>query len=73
MGVAADPPLLFNLASDPLETTDLSDNHPETVSRMSRELENWFEDVERDRRTITDKPYHSAETFLCEQGAEGDA
>lgn len=73
VGVKPDPPLLFNLASDPLETTDLSDKHPEKVNRMSRELENWFEDVEKDRRTIKDKPYRCAEAFLCEPSAEGDA
>ena len=64
LGVPADPPLLFNLAFDPLETTDLAGDHPDLVSRMLRELENWFEDVERDRRTIADKPYRSAETLL---------
>jgi len=67
VGAEPDPPLLFNLASDPLETTDLSDKHPETVSRMLCELDNWFEDVENDRRTIKDKPYRCAETFLCQQ------
>jgi arylsulfatase A len=64
LGMAPDPALLFNLAADPLETKDLADKHPEVVSRMLRELENWFEAVERDRKTILDKPYRSAETFL---------
>lgn len=73
VGVEPEPPLLFNLAADPLETTDLAAEHPETVNRMSRELENWFEDVEEDRRTIKDKPYRCAEAFLCEPSAEGDA
>ena len=57
----AAPPLLFNLAFDPLERQDLAGAHPERVSRMLRELENWFEDVERDRRAIPNRPYRSAE------------
>lgn len=68
VGAAPDPMLLFNLAADPLETEDLSGKHPELVSRMLSELENWFEDVERDRRTITDKPYRSADTISREPG-----
>lgn len=48
-------PQLFNLAEDPLEQTDLAAQHPDHVSRLLRELENWFEDVERDRRSIEDE------------------
>jgi len=66
LGVPAEAPLLFNMATDPFETTDLADRHPERVARMLCELENWFDEVERDRRTITDKPYRSAESFFSE-------
>jgi arylsulfatase A len=62
-GVAPEPALLFNLAADPLETTDLCGSHPAVASRMLSELENWFDDVERDRRTITDKPYRCPENM----------
>jgi len=30
----------------------LADKHPDRVHRLSRELETWFEEVERERRTI---------------------
>jgi arylsulfatase A-like enzyme len=43
------PALLFNLEEDPCEQTDLSAEKPETLSRMQRELDKWFEDVERER------------------------
>lgn len=48
------PPQLFNLAEDPLEQTDLAPENPDRVSRLLRDLENWFEDVETDRRSIED-------------------
>ncbi|MBT7068412.1 MAG: sulfatase-like hydrolase/transferase, partial [Verrucomicrobia bacterium] len=64
----AAPPLLFNLASDPLEKQDLADEHPERVSRMMGELENWFEDVEQDRRSIPDRQYRNAEQMRATHG-----
>ncbi len=42
-------PELYNIADDPLETTNLAGSHPERVSRMTRELEDWFEEVELER------------------------
>jgi arylsulfatase A len=42
-------PLLFDLASDPFEQTDLAAEEPERVARMSHSLDRWFESVERDR------------------------
>ncbi len=57
-------PMLFNIAADPFETSDLGCQHPDVVARMSCELEAWFDDVENDRRTIADKPYRSVETML---------
>jgi arylsulfatase A len=47
-------PELYNIAEDPLETTDLSERHPDIAHRLLRDLENWFEDVERDRAAIDD-------------------
>jgi len=44
-------PELYDLASDPGETTNLATTQPERVSRMLRELETWFESVEADRLT----------------------
>ena len=47
------PPVeLFDLDNDPGEQRNLADEHPDRVSRMVAELENWFEDVEEDRRRI---------------------
>jgi arylsulfatase A len=47
-------PELYNIAEDPLETTDLSERHPDIAHRLLRDRENWFEDVERDRAAIDD-------------------
>lgn len=47
-------PLLFNLEHDPYETEDLSHRHADIVSLMQCELDNWFDAVESDRRTICD-------------------
>jgi hypothetical protein len=59
----AAPPLLFNLASDPLERNNLANVNPGKVSRMVCELENWFDDVERDRQSIPDRQFRSAEAM----------
>ena len=48
------PPLLFNLEEDPFERNDLADQHPDIVSRMQMELDNWFEEVEAERLSIRD-------------------
>jgi arylsulfatase A-like enzyme len=48
----AEPPMLFNLAADPLELNDLSVQFPERVSRMEQALDCWFESVERDRANV---------------------
>ncbi|MBI1336415.1 MAG: sulfatase-like hydrolase/transferase [Phycisphaera sp.] len=64
LGKDPDPPLLFNLANDPLETCDLSACYPDIARRMLRELENWFEDVERDRRSIPNRQYRTAQSLL---------
>lgn len=43
-------PMLFNLKDDPFETTDLANQHPEIVKRMLNSLEEWFAEVDRERR-----------------------
>lgn len=42
-------PLLFNLADDPGEQSDVSEEHPEQVSKMQAMLDAWFASVEADR------------------------
>ena len=48
-------PKLYNIALDPLEQSNLAAQEPEVARRLLRELENWFEDVETERRTIDDQ------------------
>ena len=50
------PPKLFNIAEDPLEKNDLAHAEPQRTSKMLRELETWFEQVEAERATIADVP-----------------
>jgi arylsulfatase A-like enzyme len=47
-------PELYNVAEDPLEQNDLAESNPDRVSRMCRDIEPWFEDVEAERGTIDD-------------------
>lgn len=47
-------PELYNVAEDPLEQNDLSDSYPGITHRMLSELENWFEEVQEERRSIDD-------------------
>ena len=69
----AGTPLLFNLAADPLERQDLAALEPDRVSRMMCELENWFEDVERDRRSIPDRQYRNAAAMRARRKEETPA
>jgi arylsulfatase A len=48
------PALLFDLSTDPFEQHDLAADHPDRVARMTTALENWFEEVERERAAIRD-------------------
>lgn len=48
------PPELYNIAEDPIEAVNLAGRHPDIARRMLRDLETWFEDVERERATIHD-------------------
>jgi len=43
-------PALFNISEDPYEKNDLASTQPDRVSAMQRELDRWFEDIERERR-----------------------
>ena len=48
------PPELYHLATDPLEQENVADRHPDVASRLLRELETWFEQVDAERRSIRD-------------------
>ncbi len=43
-------PVLYHLAADPFETTDLAAQHPERYARMRAALEHWSTEVERERK-----------------------
>jgi arylsulfatase A-like enzyme len=43
---------LYNIAADPNEERNLATAHPQIVSRLSRELDVWFEEVEAERRRL---------------------
>jgi len=47
-------PQLFNLDEDPHEARDLSAREPARLARMLGDLQNWFDEVEAERRTIAD-------------------
>lgn len=47
-------PELYHIDSDPEERRNLAAEQPERASRMLRELETWFEEVEAERRTIAE-------------------
>ncbi|MCG6157700.1 sulfatase-like hydrolase/transferase [Rubinisphaera margarita] len=42
-------PVLYNLAADPEETTDVSARQPNRYRQMQRQLEEWTESIEQDR------------------------
>ena len=48
------PPELYHLAEDPGELNNLATREPQITARMLRDLENWFEQVEADRRECPD-------------------
>lgn len=45
-------PHLFNIRADPLERHDLAAAEPARARRMKADLEDWFEEVDRERRSI---------------------
>lgn len=46
------PPMLFHIADDPQESKDLAAKYPERTSHLLRLLEDWFEEVEAERKNI---------------------
>lgn len=51
---APPPPLLFHLDTDPYEQRDVAALEPERVARLTAQLEDWFAEVDRERRAIRD-------------------
>jgi hypothetical protein len=51
-----DPPPaeLYNLVDDPTETTNLASAEPKLAAKLLSELENWFLEVDAERRSISD-------------------
>ncbi len=47
-------PELYNITLDPLESENLADKYPGRVSSMLNQLENWFEDVEKERSLLNE-------------------
>ena len=61
-------PELYNLAEDPLEQNDLAEADPDRVSRMCRDIEQWFEEVEAERATIDDDWWPDGRRGQCGMG-----
>jgi len=49
------PAELYNIAQDPGEANDLAEAEPDRLAKMTREVDNWFEEVEAERRSIRDQ------------------
>lgn len=43
-------PELYDIENDPYETNDLSRKYPNRLAKMKREIENWFEAIEKERK-----------------------
>ncbi|MEL6363609.1 MAG: hypothetical protein AAFR11_02065 [Pseudomonadota bacterium] len=48
IGQGDKPPLLFNIAADREETTDLAKDHPERLAAMQERFAAWDEDWKQD-------------------------
>ncbi|WDQ18823.1 hypothetical protein [Rhodopirellula sp. P2] len=46
---STEPEVLYDLQNDPTESRDVSDKYPDVAGKMSRELKQWCDSVERDR------------------------
>lgn len=46
-------PQLFNIADDPLEEHNCASDNPEIVGTLKGKIENWFDEVEKDRSRLT--------------------
>ena len=53
---SAERPVLYHVATDPAETTDLSQQHPERLTAMLAALDAWSRAVEADRRRKDSPP-----------------
>ncbi|HOL67191.1 MAG TPA: sulfatase-like hydrolase/transferase, partial [bacterium] len=51
-------PQLFHLKDDPLEENDLALKYPDIVERMDRETDQWFEELEAERKRLQRKYPH---------------
>lgn len=51
-GDSAAAPVLYHLANDPLESTDVAAQHPERFQRMQAALAKWSAEVERERTRL---------------------
>ena len=45
-------PELYHLSEDPMEKNDLSDQRPEIRDRLDKTFQNWFDEVDAERRLI---------------------
>ena len=60
--LAGDPRFeLYDLATDPTESKDLSERHPEIVARLRVAYDEWFSDVERDWVRANEKEQKNTE------------
>jgi hypothetical protein len=48
------PPELYNVREDPLERRNLASEHPQRVRVLRDMLQEWFDQVEAERRAIRD-------------------
>jgi arylsulfatase A len=48
-------PQLYNIRQDPYEDNDLSSQQPARLTRMKEDLENWFDEVEAERRSLPEQ------------------
>ena len=48
------PVELYNIKEDPLEQNNLATKYPDKTRKLLTDLENWFEEVEKERLTIND-------------------
>ncbi len=51
-GESKQQPALYHLSSDPTESRNVADQHPDRTARMNEALEAWSQEVERDRQRV---------------------
>jgi len=62
-------PELYNIAQDPLEQHNLAGENDDMVRKLSRKLDNWFEEVERDYRSTPEYREHLSDIEAMSNGA----